>query len=187
MSYCFFAVNRNDMKDLLRRECPLKEGVIDILNKQVEMEAHSSNAYLAMAGWCDVNGYDNCAEFFYKQSDEEKKHQMKLFKYLANMEASPVAPKITEPNHEFPNLRSVFETALDMEIAVTEAIHNVVRVCRDQNDIATEQFMRWFVMEQIEEEFVARRTLELFDVIGEDKLALAMIEERVLGVEYSEE
>ena len=53
------------MKDLLRRECPLKEGVIDILNKQVEMEAHSSTAYLAMAGWCDVNGYDNCDTFGY--------------------------------------------------------------------------------------------------------------------------
>jgi len=175
------------MKDLLRRECPLKEEVIDILNKQVEMEAHSSTAYLAMAGWCDVNGYDNSAEFFYKQADEEKKHQMRLFKYLANMEANAVAPKVIEPNHEFPSLRSVFETALDMEISVTEAIHNVVRVCRKNDDIATEEFMRWFVSEQIEEEFVARRTLELFDVIGEDKLALAMIEEKVLGIEYSEE
>jgi len=174
------------MKDLLRRECPLKEGVVDIINKQVEMEAHSSTAYLAMAGWCDVNGYDNCAEFFFKQSEEEKKHQMKLFRYLTNMEATAVAPKVSEPNHEFPTLRSVFEAALDMEIAVTEAIHNVVRVARKNDDIATEEFMKWFVMEQIEEEFVARRTLELFDVIGEDKLALAMIEERVLGVEYSE-
>ena len=44
--------------------------------------------------------------------------------------------------------------------------------------------MRWFVSEQIEEEFVARRTLELFEVIGEDKLALAMIEDKILGVEY---
>ncbi len=175
------------MKDLLRRECPLKEEVIDILNKQVEMEAHSSTAYLAMAGWCDVHGYDNCAEFFFRQSEEEKKHQMKLFKYLVNMEATAIAPKVVEPNHEFPTLRSIFETALDMEIAVTEAIHNVVRVCRKSDDLATEEFMRWFVKEQIEEEFVARRTLELFDVIGEDKLALAMIEDRVLGVEYSEE
>ena len=175
------------MKDLLRRECPLKEEVIDILNKQVQIEAHSANAYLAMAGWCGVNGYDNCAEFFFKQSDEERKHQSKLFKYLVNMEATAVAPRIEEPNHEFPSLRSVFETALDMEISVTESIHGVVRVARQNDDIATEEFMRWFVMEQIEEEFVARRTLELFDVIGEDKLALAMIEDRVLGIEYSEE
>ena len=174
------------MKDLLRRECPLKEEVIDVLNKQVQMEAHSSAAYLAMAGWCDVNGYDNSAEFFFKQADEEKKHQMKLFYYLVNMEATAISPRVEEPNHEFPTLRSIYETALDMEIAVSEAIHNVVRACRKHDDIATEEFMRWFVMEQIEEEFVARRTLELFDVIGEDKIALAMIEDKVLTIEYSE-
>ncbi len=174
------------MKDLLRRECPLKEEVIDVLNKQVQMEAHSSAAYLAMAGWCDVNGYDNCAEFFFRQSDEEKKHQMKLFRYLVNMEATAISPRVEEPNHEFPNLRSIFESALDMEISVTESIHDVVRSCRKHDDIATEEFMRWFVQEQIEEEFVARRTLELFDVIGEDKLALAMIEDRVLSVEYDD-
>ncbi|MEL7005113.1 MAG: hypothetical protein AAFN93_20590 [Bacteroidota bacterium] len=50
----------------------------------------------------------------------------------------------------------------------------------------TEEFMRWFVQEQIEEEYVARRCLELFDVLGEDKIALGMIEERVLDIEYDE-
>ena len=44
--------------------------------------------------------------------------------------------------------------------------------------------MRWFVMEQIEEEYIARRALELFDVLGEDKIALGMFEERILGIEY---
>ena len=44
--------------------------------------------------------------------------------------------------------------------------------------------MRWFVKEQIEEEYVARRALELFDVLGEDKIALGMIEERILDVAY---
>lgn len=165
----------------------MKEEVINTLNKQIQIEAHSSAAYLAMAGWCDVNGYDNSAEFFFQQSDEEKKHQMKLFHYLANMEATAISPKVSEPNHEFPSLRAVFESALDMEISVTESIHDVVRNCRKNDDIATEEFMRWFVKEQIEEEFVARRTLELFDVIGEDKLALAMIEDRVLGIEYKED
>lgn len=174
------------MKDLLRRECSLKEEVIDILNKQVQMEAHSSNAYLVMGSWCDANGYDKCAEFFFKQSDEERAHQQKIFHYLLNSGATAVVPSIDQINNEFVSLRSVFEAALDMEIGVTEAIHNVVRTTRKADDIATEEFMRWFVSEQIEEEFVARRTLELFDVIGEDKLALAMIDDKVLSVKYSE-
>ncbi|MFY0688046.1 MAG: ferritin [Cyclobacteriaceae bacterium] len=172
------------MKDILRRHQVLKQEIVDILNKQVKIEAHSSAAYLAMAAWCDVNGYDNCAEHFFNQSEEERKHQLKLFKYLTDMECAAISPTVAESQHEFADLRSVFEKALEMEISVTDAIHDVVRECRNQSDIATEEFMRWFVQEQIEEEYVARRILELFDVLGEDKIALGMIEERVLGVTY---
>ena len=172
------------MKDVLRRHQVLSDEIIDILNKQVKMEAQSSTAYLAMAAWCDVRGYDNSAAFFFKQSNEERNHQLKIFKYLCDMECGAVSPAVSQPEHEFSSLKGVFEKALEMEISVTDAIHDIIRACRKVGDIATEEFMRWFVQEQIEEEFVARRTLELFDVLGEDKIALGMFEERVLEVEY---
>ncbi len=172
------------MKDILRRHSVLKDEIVDIINKQVKMEAQSSAAYLAMAAWCDVRGYDNCAEFFFKQSEEERKHQLKFFHYLVDMECEAISPAVDESQHEFEKLRSVFETALEMEIAVTDAIHDIVRLCRKEGDLATEEFLRWFIQEQIEEEYIARRCLELFDVLGEDKIALGMIEERILDVSY---
>lgn len=172
------------MKDILRRHSVLKDEIVDILNKQVKMEAQSSAAYLAMAAWCDKEGYDNCAEFFFKQSEEERKHQLKFFHYLVDMEGDAISPAVDESQHEFEKLRSVFEKALEMEMAVTDSIHDIVKLCRKEGDFATEEFLRWFVQEQIEEEYVARRCLELFDVLGEDKIALGMIEERVLGVSY---
>lgn len=175
------------MKDILRRHSVLKDEIIDVVNKQIKMEAQSSAAYLAMAAWCDVRGYDNCAEFFFKQSDQERGHQMKFFHYLVDMECDAISPSVGESQQEFDKLRSVFEKALEMEIAVTDSIHDMVRVCRKVGDLATEEFLRWFVQEQIEEEYVARRCLELFDVLGEDKLALGMIEERVLHVTYDAE
>ncbi|WP_258099603.1 ferritin [Marinoscillum pacificum] len=172
------------MKDILRRHSVLNDEIVDIINKQVKMEAQSSAAYLAMAAWCDKEGYDNCAEFFFKQSDEERKHQLKFFHYLVDMECEAISPAVDQSQHEFDKLRSVFEKALEMEIAVTDAIHDIVRLCRKEGDLATEEFLRWFVTEQIEEEYIARRCLELFDVLGEDKIALGMIEERILGVSY---
>ncbi len=175
------------MKDILRRHNILKEEVVDILNKQIQIEAQSSAAYLAMAGWCDVQGYDNSAEFFFNQSDGERAHQLKLYHYLTDMECPAISPKVEEPQHEFESLRQVFEIALEKEIFVSDSIYNVVNTCRKSGDIATEEFMRWFVMEQIEEEYVARRTLELFDVLGEDKIALGMFEERVLHISYEGE
>lgn len=173
------------MKDILRRHSVLKDEVVDIINKQIKMEAQSSAAYLAMAAWCDMNGYDNCAEFFYKQSDQERSHQMKFFHYLVDMECAAVSPSVGESQHEFEKLRSVFEKTMEMEIAVTDSIHDMVRLCRQVGDIATEEFLRWFVQEQIEEEYIARRCLELFEVLGEDKIALGMIEERILGIAYN--
>ena len=173
-----------EMKDILRRKQVLKEEIVEALNAQIKMEAQSSAAYLAMAAWCDGEGYDNSATFFFNQSDEERKHQLKLFHYVTDMECQAISPSTDESRHEFPSLRSVFEAALEHEIAVTDSIHDLVRTCRKHGDIATEEFLRWFVQEQIEEEFVARRILELFDVLGEDKIALGMFEERVLGVSY---
>lgn len=175
------------MKDILRRHHVLKDEIVDILNRQVKMEAHSSAAYLAMAAWCDVRGYDNSADFFFQQSEEERKHQLKLFKYLCDMECDAVSPSVGETQHDFGSLKEVFEKSLEMEIAVSDAIHEIVGDCRKYNDIATEEFMKWFVMEQIEEEYVSRRALELFDVLGEDKLALAMFEDRILKIEYASE
>lgn len=172
------------MKDILRTQHVLKDDIVNIINRQIKLEAHSSAAYLAMAAWCDVRGYDNSADFFFKQSDEERIHQLKLFHYLCDMECPAQSPVVSETQHEFGSLREVFEKALEMEISVSDAIHEIVGKCREVNDIATEEFMRWFVSEQIEEEYVARRCVELFDVLGEDKIALGMFEERVLGITY---
>lgn len=172
------------MKDIIRSQSVLKEEIIERINKQIKIEATSSSAYLAMAAWCDVRGYDNCAKFFFKQSDEERGHQLKFFHYLADMEAEATSPTIDEVEHEFSSLKSVFEKALENEISVTESIHDLVRLARKQGDIATEEFLRWFVQEQIEEEFVARKCVELFDVFGNEKLAIGMIEERILSIEY---
>jgi len=172
------------MEDILRRHHVLEDDIVNIINRQIKMEAHSSAAYLAMAAWCDVRGYDNSAEFFFKQSDEERSHQLKLFKYLCDMECEAISPDIGESEHEFGTLKDVFTKALEHEIAVSDAIHEIVGVCRKHSDIATEEFMKWFVMEQIEEEYVARRALELFDVLGEDRIALGMFEERILDIKY---
>ena len=173
------------MKDILRRHSLLAEEIAESINRQIKMEAQSSAAYLAMAAWCDTHGYDNSATFFYQQSEEERKHQLKFFHYLADMECPPVSPTVGESQHEFADLRSVYEKALEMEIAVSDSIHEIVRLTRQHSDLATEEFLKWFVTEQIEEEFVARKTLELFDTLGEDKIALGMIEDRVLGISYN--
>lgn len=174
------------MKDLLRQKMAVQESILAMLNKQVKLEAQSSAAYLAMASWCDQNGYDHSASFFYDQSNEERAHMLKLFHYISDMGGVAVSPEIKPSQAEFGSLREVFETAMESEINVTESINQIVGACRKANDFATENFMQWYVKEQIEEEFVVRRALELFDMLGEEPTALLMIDERISKIEYNE-
>lgn len=132
------------------------------------MEAEASAKYLAMASWCDRNGFKNSASYFLRQSDEERGHMLKIFNYLLTVGGTAVSPSVPEVEQEYPSFRSIFEAALKSEISVTHAINRIVTASRAEEDYATENFLQWFVTEQIEEEDNARRALELFDVIGEE-------------------
>ncbi len=173
------------MKDLIRRKMTIKEDVYHILLEQVKMEAVSSASYLAIASWCDQNGYENSADFFYAQSDEERVHMLKIFHYISDMGGASISPSIPEIPSEYGSLREVFESALDQEIEVSDSINKIVNLCRKNNDFATESFMQWFVNEQVEEEYVARRAVELFDLFGSDPLSIMMIDERIPKITYT--
>ena len=60
----------------------LSKKINTLLNKQVELEASSSNVYLAMASWAEVQGFEGVSNFLYKHSDEERMHMLKLMKFI---------------------------------------------------------------------------------------------------------
>lgn len=164
------------MTDNNRLQSSISEEVAKLLNEQIRVEALSSAKYLALASWCDDKGLENSAEFFYEQSDEERSHMLKLFRYLQDVGAKAYSPEITAINHNFTSLREIFESALEQEVTVSKAIDKIVAACRNAQDFSTENFMQWFISEQIEEEQIARRMVELFDIIGESGQGLYMID-----------
>ncbi len=74
------------MKNMIRMKTSLSEEIEALLNKQVQMEGKSSYIYLAMAAYCDQLGFENSSEFFFTQSEEERQHMLKIFRYIANYE-----------------------------------------------------------------------------------------------------
>ncbi|QCK14811.1 ferritin [Mangrovivirga cuniculi] len=175
------------MKDLIRLNTSLTEKVESQLNEQIRIEAASSSHYLAMASWCEVNGFENSAEYFYKQSDEERAHMLKIFKYVNDVGGHAVSPKITEIRQDYGSFKEIFEVALENEIAVSKSINNLVDICYKEKDHSTINFLQWFLEEQREEEYVARRCLELFDVIGEETQGRWMIDKQIPEITYREE
>ncbi len=167
------------MKDIIRIKTSLSEDIETLLNNQVKMEAKSSAIYLAMAAFCDRLGFENSTEFFFGQADEERSHMLKIFKYIADAGGTPISPEVKDVPQEFESFRGVFEAALEQEIEVTKAINKIVSKAYKEGDHATANFLQWFVSEQQEEEFTARRRVELFDVIGEDGIGRYMIDQKI--------
>lgn len=173
------------MKDLLRLRTSLTEEIETLLNEQIKIEAHSSSVYLAMSAWCNQNGYDYSARYFQQQSGEEREHMLKLFEFVNDMGGRAISPDVTNIPHDFDSFRGVFEAALQQEIYVTQQFNRIADRCFKAKDFMTFQFIQWFLKEQIEEEYIARRALELFEVIGEDGTGRYEIDKQVLKIKYS--
>lgn len=150
-----------------------------LLNQQIVMEGKSSAAYLSMASWCQTKGFDTSASFLYKHSEEERMHMLKLFRYVNAAGGHALQPEIKDIKHTFKNLREVFNEVLNHELEVTKSINSLVDHCFLIKDFASFNFLQWYVMEQREEETLARRAVEIFDLIGEDGVGLWMIDQEV--------
>ncbi len=170
------------MKDVLRRKTSLKEEIEELLNKQVQREAKSSAVYLAMSAWCERHGFIHSANFFEVQSDEEREHMKKIFRYISSVGGTAVSPSVDEVQQEYSTLREVFDNALEQEISITHSINSIVDQCYKHKDYSTANFLNWFLEEQREEEALARRCLEIFEIVGEGGLNDLIIDKEMANV-----
>ncbi len=147
----------------------LTERIEAALNKQVEVEALSSQFYLAMASWAETQGLTGTANFLYMHSDEERMHMLKLVKFINERGGHAVITALEQPPVDFGGVNDVFKKLLEHEMMVTQQINDVVDVCLQEKDYTTHNFMQWYVSEQIEEEALARTIMDKLNMIGEDK------------------
>lgn len=157
----------------------LKPTIAKLLNDQIKKENGASNQYLAMATWCDINGYQGSATLLYSQAEEERAHMLKLVHYLIEYQEQPIIPSHDniKPHHD--SLRNLFEKVLQQEKEVTESIHHIVHHALTNQDYATFNFLQWFVTEQREEENQAQRILDLFELIGQEGIGLYTIDAEI--------
>ena len=160
----------------------LQKKVGEALNKQIANEAYASSSYLSMASWCDKEGLRGCAGFFYKQSDEEREHMLKLVKYVNEVGGHAVVTAIKEPPAEYKSVKQVFEIALDQESEVTNQINKLVDLSFSSKDFASFNFLQWYVQEQVEEENLFRTILNIIKIAGDDDKALLFIDNEIANV-----
>ena len=122
-----------------------------LLQEQIRNEFTASQQYTAVAVWYDDQDLPQLASRFYKQALEERNHAMMMVQYLLDMDIRPQIPGASEVVNDFKTALEPLELALQQEITVTKQVETLAKTARDEGDYVGEQFMQWFLKEQVEE------------------------------------
>ncbi len=163
----------------------LSKTIENALNKQIKIEAESSQIYLAMACWAEVKGLEGVAGFMYDQSNEERDHMLKLVKFVNERGGHAQISELSAPNVTFKSFQEMFELLFKHETFVSQSINDLVHITLEEKDYATHNFLQWYVSEQIEEEAMARTILDKINLIGDDKGGLYLFDRDIQQITVS--
>ena len=121
------------------------------LNEQIGHEYAAHQQYVACAVYYDAETLPQLARFFYRQALEERDHAMMMVQYLVDADARAIVPGVAAPQVDFADIVSPVALALAQEKRVSEQINALAALAREERDYSSEQFMQWFIKEQIEE------------------------------------
>ena len=124
---------------------------VDKLNEQVGHEFAAHQQYVAIAVYYDAQTLPRLAAFFYRQAVEERNHAMIMLRYLIDAGAEAKIPAVPAPQCGFGDIVAPVELALDQESRWPSRSRAGRDVARDAGDYASEQFVQWFLKEQVEE------------------------------------
>ena len=143
-----------------------------ILVEQIVKEAYSSNLYLAMASWAENKGLPGTSQWIYAQAEEERIHLLKFVKYVNERGGVAVIPAIDQPKFEAKNVKDLFKEILKHEEFISESINEIAATCVAEKDFATQNWIQWFISEQIEEEASVRSVIDVLNLMGENNMYL---------------
>ncbi|SUA74880.1 Ferritin BfrB [Nocardia otitidiscaviarum] len=122
-----------------------------LLHDQIRNEFNAEHQYIAMAVWFDNADLPVLAKHFYKQAVEERNHAMMIVQYFLDRDINVELSDVDAPKAQFANAKEALQLALSQEQAVTEQIVQLASTAREEGDYLGEQFMQWFLKEQVEE------------------------------------
>jgi ferritin len=137
-----------------------------LLQEQIYNEFTSAQQYMAIAVYFDGADLPQLAKHFYSQAVEERNHAMMLVQHLLDRDVRVEIPGVDGVRNQFDSPRDALALALDQERAVTDQVSRLAAVARDEGDYLGEQFMQWFLQEQIEEVALMTTLLRVADRAG---------------------
>ena len=123
----------------------------DALNGQIAYEFGASQQYIAIAVHYDAETLPRLAAHFYRQALEERNHALMMVQYLLDAGLDVTIPGVEAPQTSFGDVVEPVSLALAQERRVSDQIGALASLARELGDYAGENFMQWFIKEQVEE------------------------------------
>jgi len=142
------------------------------LNEQLKWELYSAYLYLSMAAYFEDLGLEGFAHWMKAQTSEEMMHAMKFYKFIFERDGRVILEEIPKPPAEWDSPEACFDFAYKHEQEVTARINKLMSLAKKLEDYATENFLQWFVDEQVEEEASFKTLLNKLRLIKNDPQAL---------------
>jgi len=139
-----------------------------LLRDQIRNEFNASHQYIATAVYFDNADLPQLAKHFYKQAVEERNHAMMIVQYFLDRDINVELTGVDAAKADFKDAREPIALALTQEKTVTEQIVQLASTAREEGDYLGEQFMQWFLKEQVEEVASMTTLLTIVDRAGDN-------------------
>ncbi|MFP4041134.1 MAG: ferritin [Bacteroidales bacterium] len=165
----------------------LSEKMEKALNEQVNAEMYSAYLYLSMSAYFEDMNLSGFAHWMYIQAQEEMTHAMKIYNYIFDRGGKVSLNAIDKPPEKWDNPVNVVDEVYSHEQKVTQMIHDLVNLAREEKDHSTDNMLQWFVAEQVEEEASADELLQKLKIIDGSGQGLLMIDRELAQRQFVDE
>jgi ferritin len=121
------------------------------INQQIGNEFAASLEYLQIASYFESDDMLKFAQIFFDQAEEERFHAMKFLRYMLDTGGQVDIPALGKPRRDFESPADAVQAALDWELTVTKQVNSLFDIAVEEKDYIAQDFLRWFVNEQLEE------------------------------------
>jgi ferritin len=142
------------------------------INEEIGLELFASHQYMNMASHFEGLALKKLAGMFRKQGDEERAHAVKFIRYIEETGGTVEIPAVQAPRAAFKTVEELVQVSLDWELEVTRRIDALMAMAIAKKDYAAQDFLRWFVTEQVEEVSTMDNLLKVVKAAGERNIIM---------------
>ena len=157
----------------------IKAAVEKAINDQINAELYSAYLYLSMAAYFEGRNMKGFAKWMQIQTKEEVSHAMKFYNFVFERGGKVTLKAVEQPQTDWKSPLALFEQVYEHEQKVTSLINKLVEAARADNDMATENFLMWYIDEQVEEEAHAYEAVLKLKMVGDVPQAMYMLDKEM--------